>query len=203
MRAEDLLHPTEAGLYCPVGDFYVDPVRPVPRALITHGHADHAGNAHYLQEKYGMQIIAGKGEQEIIATGGHDKSLCPRGFQGWLIQRLIVGPTYRPFIPDVLVDGVLDLRTFGVKGKIVETPGHTPGSITTFIGNSAFVGDLIRGKPTNSDKPDYHIFICDLEDNLKDIEQIASEKGIDAWYLGHLGPLAVEDVQRFIDKKRD
>ncbi|MEO0622441.1 MAG: ligase-associated DNA damage response exonuclease [Pseudomonadota bacterium] len=46
MRAEDLLHPTEAGLYCPVGDFYVDPVRPVPRALITHGHADHARAGH-------------------------------------------------------------------------------------------------------------------------------------------------------------
>ena len=42
--------------------------------VITHGHADHAGNAHYFQEKYGMQIIAGKGEQEIIAAGGHDKS---------------------------------------------------------------------------------------------------------------------------------
>ncbi|SKA35123.1 putative mRNA 3-end processing factor [Consotaella salsifontis] len=30
------------GLYCPPGDFHIDPVRPVPRALVTHGHADHA-----------------------------------------------------------------------------------------------------------------------------------------------------------------
>jgi putative mRNA 3-end processing factor len=38
------------GLYCPPGDFYIDPCRPVDRALITHAHADHArpGNAHYL-----------------------------------------------------------------------------------------------------------------------------------------------------------
>jgi putative mRNA 3-end processing factor len=34
------------GLYCPAGDFYVDPMRPVPRALITHGHADHARAGH-------------------------------------------------------------------------------------------------------------------------------------------------------------
>ena len=34
------------GLYCPSGDFFVDPVRPVPRALITHGHADHARAGH-------------------------------------------------------------------------------------------------------------------------------------------------------------
>ncbi len=46
MRAEDLLHPTPAGLYCPVGDFYVDPSRPVPRALVTHGHSDHARPGH-------------------------------------------------------------------------------------------------------------------------------------------------------------
>ncbi|TQM94481.1 ligase-associated DNA damage response exonuclease [Roseinatronobacter monicus] len=34
------------GLYCPDGDFFVDPVRPVARALITHGHADHARAGH-------------------------------------------------------------------------------------------------------------------------------------------------------------
>ncbi len=33
---------TDRGIYCPAGDFYIDPWRPVDRALITHGHADHA-----------------------------------------------------------------------------------------------------------------------------------------------------------------
>ena len=46
MRAQDLLKVTPAGLYCAAGDFYVDPVRPVPRALITHGHSDHARPGH-------------------------------------------------------------------------------------------------------------------------------------------------------------
>ncbi|MEC7463935.1 MAG: DNA ligase-associated DEXH box helicase, partial [Pseudomonadota bacterium] len=35
-----------AGLYCRPGDFYIDPVRPVERAIITHGHADHARSGH-------------------------------------------------------------------------------------------------------------------------------------------------------------
>ncbi|MEI4260344.1 ligase-associated DNA damage response exonuclease [Roseovarius sp. D0-M9] len=34
------------GIYCPAGDFYIDPWRPVDRALITHGHADHARGGH-------------------------------------------------------------------------------------------------------------------------------------------------------------
>jgi putative mRNA 3-end processing factor len=41
---------TEGGIYCPAGDFYIDPWRPAERAVITHGHADHArsGHASYL-----------------------------------------------------------------------------------------------------------------------------------------------------------
>lgn len=46
MRPEDLLKPMPDGLCCPDGDFYIDPVRPVKRALITHGHADHARAGH-------------------------------------------------------------------------------------------------------------------------------------------------------------
>ncbi|MCK7512373.1 MAG: hypothetical protein MZV70_55605 [Desulfobacterales bacterium] len=37
-----LLEMTEAGLHCPAGGFYIDPRRPVERAVITHAHADHA-----------------------------------------------------------------------------------------------------------------------------------------------------------------
>jgi putative mRNA 3-end processing factor len=46
MRAEDLLVPTPSGLCCPPGGFYIDPMRPVDRALITHGHSDHARPGH-------------------------------------------------------------------------------------------------------------------------------------------------------------
>ena len=38
----DVLSFTDRGIYCPAGDFYIDPWRPVDRALITHGHSDHA-----------------------------------------------------------------------------------------------------------------------------------------------------------------
>ncbi|MEM6627784.1 MAG: DNA ligase-associated DEXH box helicase, partial [Pseudomonadota bacterium] len=41
-----VLRPTPKGLYCPPGDFYIDPVRAVDRAVVTHGHADHARAGH-------------------------------------------------------------------------------------------------------------------------------------------------------------
>ena len=46
LHPQDLLCPRPEGLYCAPGDFYIDPVRPVARAVITHGHADHARAGH-------------------------------------------------------------------------------------------------------------------------------------------------------------
>lgn len=46
MSQPPLLSLSAEGLYCPAGGFHIDPTRPVPRALITHGHADHARAGH-------------------------------------------------------------------------------------------------------------------------------------------------------------
>ncbi len=46
MNANPVLSFTERGIYCAAGDFFIDPWRPVDRALITHGHADHARPGH-------------------------------------------------------------------------------------------------------------------------------------------------------------
>src|ERR1700750_1177101 len=43
---EDLVVQRKEGLYCPPGDFYIDPWRPVDRAVITHAHGDHARRGH-------------------------------------------------------------------------------------------------------------------------------------------------------------
>src|SRR5437764_6884491 len=54
-----LLTPTDDGLYCPPGDFHVDPWKPVPRAVVTHAHSDHArwGCAHYLAAAAGEHVL--------------------------------------------------------------------------------------------------------------------------------------------------
>ena len=46
MRPHDILMLDAAGLYCKPGGFHIDPVRPVDRAVITHGHSDHARPGH-------------------------------------------------------------------------------------------------------------------------------------------------------------
>ena len=47
------------GLYCPEGEFFIDPWLPVNRAVITHAHSDHArrGNAHYLAHRDSTELL--------------------------------------------------------------------------------------------------------------------------------------------------
>jgi len=56
---EDLIVERPEGLYCPPGDFYIDPWRPVDRAVITHAHADHArtGHTRYLAAAPGEGVL--------------------------------------------------------------------------------------------------------------------------------------------------
>jgi len=57
--SHSLLRLTERGLYCEAGDFYVDPWLPVPRAVITHAHGDHArwGCDSYLGAREGERVL--------------------------------------------------------------------------------------------------------------------------------------------------
>ena len=61
MRIANWLKPTPLGLYCEPGDFYIDPTRPVPRAIITHAHADHARAGH-------ASVLATAGTLAVMRT---------------------------------------------------------------------------------------------------------------------------------------
>ena len=73
MRATDLLTLTDAGLYCPQGGFHIDPHLPVPRAVVTHGHADHCrpGSAALLATPETVEIAQTRyGEAAFGAVQG-------------------------------------------------------------------------------------------------------------------------------------
>jgi putative mRNA 3-end processing factor len=90
MTHEAALQFTEAGIYCPAGDFYIDPWRPVARALITHGHADHArpGHGSYLATHSALPVIRhrlgnikaqGISYGEVLRIGDAEVSFHPAG----------------------------------------------------------------------------------------------------------------------------
>ncbi|SEB71058.1 putative mRNA 3-end processing factor [Nitratireductor aquibiodomus] len=91
MKPQNLLQPRPAGLYCPPGDFYIDPVRPVERAMITHGHADHAraGHGHVLATRETLDIM------ELRYGAGFAESRQPIGY-GEPLQQEGVTVSFHP-----------------------------------------------------------------------------------------------------------
>ena len=76
--ADDLVVARPQGLYCPPGDFYIDPWRPVDRAVITHGHSDHArwGSAHYLAHRDSAAILRRRlGEDITLQTLAYGETI--------------------------------------------------------------------------------------------------------------------------------
>lgn len=86
-----LIQFTNKGIYCKQGKFYIDPWQPVDKAIITHGHADHAkwGNKNYLchtltkpvlGERYGLyDNVETLAYNEIIDINGVKLSMFPAG----------------------------------------------------------------------------------------------------------------------------
>ncbi len=136
-----LLQPLPQGLYCPAGDFFIDPPQPVARAVITHAHGDHArqGNAHYHVAAPGLALMRERlGEPasiqahafgEAFALGPVRVSLHPSGHMLGAAQirlehagQVVVvsgdykrepDPTCRPFEP-VPCDVFVTESTFGL-----------------------------------------------------------------------------------------
>ena len=86
----DLIVATDRGLYCPAGDFHIDPWRPVPRAVITHAHSDHArfgsdvyvchrDTAPILLKRLGDVVIETAAYGEVLTRNGVELSLHPAG----------------------------------------------------------------------------------------------------------------------------
>ena len=143
IRPETLLRPRPEGLYCAPGDFFVDPVVPVARAVVTHGHADHARAGHgtviatpqtlaIMAERYGEDFA---GSQQPLAYGesvsrdGVEVTLVPAGHVlgsaqavvRWKGLTMVVSgdykrrrdPTCPPFEP-VPCDVFISEATFGL-----------------------------------------------------------------------------------------
>jgi len=143
IRPEELLRPTPAGLWCEPGGFYIDPVRPVDLAVITHGHGDHARSGHrsvaatpetlaIMAARYG-EGFAGTTRSlaygEVVARDGVEVSLAPAGHVlgsaqvvvRWKGLTMVVSgdykrrrdPTCAPFEP-IACDVFVTEATFGL-----------------------------------------------------------------------------------------
>ncbi len=180
----------------------IDP-RQVSLIVVTHGHRDHTGDLALLREKTGAPVAAHIDEVEALRRGVN-LHLKPTGLSGRLLKSFSdekkKGP---PIEPDILINKEFDLKPYGVKGKIVSTPGHTPGSLSVILaGGKAIVGDLLMGGFIFKRKPRYPLFAHDRKRLERSVKMVLKLKP-HILYTAHGGPLHPEDVARHIIKKKD
>ena len=135
IRPQDLLCPKPEGLYCAPGDFYIDPVRPVDRAVITHGHSDHiAGNAALRRQWPGLPILIGQGDAPKLGD--------PAGNLSGAFGIALTSPPADRLLTD---RERLDLAGFAL--DVHEIPGHSSGHVVFVLGGHVppvvFAGDVL------------------------------------------------------------
>jgi glyoxylase-like metal-dependent hydrolase (beta-lactamase superfamily II) len=131
--------------------------------VLTHAHSDHAGAAAALRERSGAPLAAGAGDAADLAAGAN-APLTPTGAMGRLMGRA-AGEQLRfpPAVPDILAEDGFSLEPYGVDGRLLALPGHTPGSLAAHLADGRLLaGDLITGSFLLANRPSYPYFAADL-----------------------------------------
>lgn len=165
--------------------------------IITHGHNDHFGNAKVLRRLTGTKIAIHKLDAENLRKGINGQ-LCPIGWVGRLFTKFAAGDNKPKEIgvePDILIEDVYSLEYLGIPGKVVHTPGHTPGSISIVLDNGEIIiGDLLTDF-LHRKKPSYPMFANDIGQLKKSIKMLMSYSPhtIFASHGGPFNPRSIKD----------
>lgn len=168
---------TEKGLYCSAGDFYIDPWQPVDRAIITHGHSDHAraGNKYYLCHHYSKPILQLRlGDNHYETVGWNE----PVHFNGVTVTLYPAGHIIGSSQVKVehkgevwVVSGDYKVEDDGISGAFEPVKCHT------FVTESTFGLPIYRWKPQTA-------IFDDIEKWITDNQAVGKTSVLIAYSLG-------------------
>jgi hydroxyacylglutathione hydrolase len=165
--------------------------------LLTHGHSAHAGCAAELRRRGAAQIAMHVGDAPL-ARQGRNGALAPQSPFARLLRPFIDEP-FDPFEPDLVFRESISLEPYGIRGRVLPTPGHTSGSISVVLANGeALIGDVLCGSLVWPNKSREHFYCNDPETNLRSIVRLARE-GLLRCHPGHFGSFPGTELGQFID----
>ena len=170
--------------------------------ILSHAHFDHAGAASDLKKLTGAKIAVHAADRECFEAG---EAVMPTPVTNWgKVSKKMMKPAMPMFKFDgspvdlIITDEGLSLEEYGIPGRIIHTPGHTPGSISLLLDNGdAFVGCMTHNAPPFRLYPNHPIYAEDL-DQLWKSWRLMIDQGAKKIYPGHGSPFPVQKIMNVI-----
>lgn len=137
--------------------------------VATHGHADHVGSLQAIKKQTAARVAIHQADSHLVRNG---IVVVPPAVTAWgrflslVFRAFSFLGRFEPVEPEIIIERELSLKEFGIPGKIIPTPGHTPGSVSVILeSGEAFVGDLV----VNSFPMGMGLGIPAVAENVQDI----------------------------------
>ena len=177
----------------------VDP-KQISLILLTHGHWDHIGALAEIQKLTGAPVAVHQRDQAWVETGR------PGFPAGVTLNGRIINLAMSAFAPmlhaapvkvqRVIGDEGLDLKEYGIPGKVIYTPGHSAGSVSIVLeSGEAFVGDMAMNAWYLRPTPGLPVLADDIRQVVQSWKKLLPEK-IHTVYPAHGKPFSMNIMHR-------
>jgi len=181
---------------------YNIPLQDISLIIVSHGHVDHYTNIKEIKELTNAPVMCHKEAADILKNGIKPQMI-PRNEMGKKIWEDTLNNDPVPYVipveADIILGNEISLADYGIHGKLLFTPGHSPCSMTLLLDTKeAFIGDLFLESPITG-RGEIAWFADDEKALVQSIYRIIGEAG--RIYSGHGGPYSVKEIKQALEKE--
>jgi hydroxyacylglutathione hydrolase len=166
--------------------------------LLTHFHIDHLGSIPALRARLQAPVAVHAADAPYVSGEAELpplKAVTPDGAERLKQMATTPMPPRVTIKPDIVFDDGMDLASYGVRARVIHTPGHTAGSVSVLLdGGPAVVGDLIMGEMARPHKLALPRFAEDVAQVKRSVAAVLAQKPTRI-YCAHGGRYSIEDVK--------
>lgn len=168
--------------------------------IVTHAHYDHIGSLAEIKRMCACPVLAHPVEAKIMREG---EIVIPAGTNGLGRAASWVGKLARPLLAfepadaEITVNQEYDLEEFGIKGKVIPTPGHTVGSLSVLLNDgSAVIGDLAANWTGLTIYPPF----AEMPAQIYSSWALLIQQGAQNIFPAHGRPFSISLIKRHLEK---